>query len=317
MEEVALYVVDPDRVHVLARRSASTWPGDPGLQAFTGETLALGKDTWKRLAGGPLSRRSIADLWDALQLTVADRAEPTGSYAAVPLLRAGRPLGMLVLRASERDFPADGLRTAQALAGQAVVALLGRADGGSPAAVTALAAAIDARDHYTHEHSEEVVGLACDVARDLGLSAGEVERIRHGALLHDIGKVGIANEILLKQGPLDGAEWEEMRRHPEIGEGILRRVPELLDIAPLVRHEHERWDGGGYPDGLSARDIPVGSRIILACDAYNAMITRRPYREPMSDADATAELRRGSGTQFDPEVVDALLRVLDVRRATP
>ena len=101
-----------------------------------------------------------------------------------------------------------------------------------------------------------------------------------------------------------------MREHPVIGERILRRTPELEPIAPMVRHEHERWDGGGYPDGLSGADIPVGSRIILACDAYNAMITQRPYREPMSSEEAIAELEENAGTQFDPAVVDALLAVL-------
>jgi HD-GYP domain-containing protein (c-di-GMP phosphodiesterase class II) len=101
-----------------------------------------------------------------------------------------------------------------------------------------------------------------------------------------------------------------MRRHPVIGERILRRTPELEDIAPLVRHEHEHWDGSGYPDGIAGTDIPMGSRIILACDAYNAMITRRPYRDPMTREAAIDELERCAGTQFDPTVVDALVGVL-------
>ncbi len=108
-----------------------------------------------------------------------------------------------------------------------------------------------------------------------------------------------------------------MREHPVIGERILRRTPELAAIAPMVRHEHERWDGGGYPDGLAGEAIPMGSRIILACDAYNAMITARPYRAPMSTADAMEELRRSAGTQFDPRVLDALLRVLAAQAAEP
>jgi HD-GYP domain-containing protein (c-di-GMP phosphodiesterase class II) len=104
-----------------------------------------------------------------------------------------------------------------------------------------------------------------------------------------------------------------MREHPVIGERILVRTPELAAIAPMVRHEHERWDGTGYPDGLKGEAIPVGSRIILACDAYNAMITARPYREPMTRAEAVEELRRSAGTQFDPVVVDALLVELALR----
>jgi len=136
--------------------------------------------------------------------------------------------------------------------------------------------------------------------------------VRHGALLHDVGKLAIPNEILHKPGPLTDAEWRVMAEHPAIGERILRRTPQLGHLAPIVRHEHERWDGGGYPDGLAATAIPIASRIILACDAYNAMITTRPYRAAMSRDDAVAELRAMSGAQFDPQVVAALLERLGV-----
>jgi HD-GYP domain-containing protein (c-di-GMP phosphodiesterase class II) len=199
------------------------------------------------------------------------------------------------------------------VAGQATLALLGQSGGGSRTAVAALAAAIDARDNYTASHSEEVVGLARDVARRLGLPPAEVEKVCDGAMLHDVGKVAIPNEILYKPGPLSPDEWEVMRTHPLIGERILLRTPELARIAPLVRHEHERWDGRGYPDGLCGEGIPIGSRIILACDAYSAMITARPYREPMSHEEALRELELGAGGQFDPRVVEALLRVLALR----
>jgi diguanylate cyclase (GGDEF)-like protein len=189
------------------------------------------------------------------------------------------------------------------------LARLQRADA-SPAAVHALAAAIDARDSYAAGRSEQVVGLATSVAMLLGLTADTVERIGHAALLHDVGKLAIPPEILRKDGTLDDAEWKMMVEHPVIGEGILRRLPQLAPLAPIVRHEHEHWDGSGYPDGLAGLRIPIGSRIILACDAYVAMITRRPYRRAMAQADAVAELRARSGTQFDPEVVDALLDLL-------
>jgi diguanylate cyclase (GGDEF)-like protein/putative nucleotidyltransferase with HDIG domain len=185
-------------------------------------------------------------------------------------------------------------------------------ESGSPAAVRALAAAIEARDDYTHHHSEQVVSLATDVARLLGLTPAEVDAVRHAALLHDVGKLAIPDEILHKPGPLTDAEWRVMAQHPVIGERILRRTPQLGHLAPIVRHEHERWDGRGYPDGLAGTEIPIASRIILACDAYNAMITTRPYREAMSARDAVAELRDKSGTQFDPRVVAALLKRLRV-----
>jgi diguanylate cyclase (GGDEF)-like protein len=181
---------------------------------------------------------------------------------------------------------------------------------GSPAAVQALAAAIEERDNYTHEHSEEVVHLARGVAMILGLPTEQVERIAHAALLHDVGKLAVPNEILHKRGPLTDGEWEIMAEHPIAGERILLRIPDLSVIAPVVRHEHEHWDGSGYPDRLSGRLIPIGSRIILACDAYHAMITDRPYRRAMSQADAIAELRAGVRAQFDPDVVEALLDLL-------
>ena len=155
--------------------------------------------------------------------------------------------GLLVMRSDESPFPLASLRLAELISGQAVTALIGQVGGASRTAVGALAAAIDARDNYTHVHSEQVVALATGVARRLGLSDRDVELIRDGAMLHDVGKVAIPNEILYKPGPLDDAEWAVMREHPVIGERIIRRTPELVAIAPIVRHEHERWDGERLP----------------------------------------------------------------------
>jgi diguanylate cyclase (GGDEF)-like protein len=188
------------------------------------------------------------------------------------------------------------------------------AQSASPAAVLALAAAIEERDAYTHEHSEEVVHLARGVAMLLGMAADQVDRIAHAALLHDVGKLAVPHAILHKPGPLDPEEWTVMSEHPIAGERILHRIPELAVIAPIVRHEHEHWNGSGYPDGLRGRRIPIGSRIILACDAWHAMRTDRPYRDALDHESAIAELRRGAGQQFDPEVVDALLDLLGQAR---
>jgi diguanylate cyclase (GGDEF)-like protein len=180
--------------------------------------------------------------------------------------------------------------------------------------IAALASALQERDRYTGDHSESVVDLTARVGEALALNGEEISRIRTAALLHDIGKVGVPDEVLHKNGPLDDREWEIMRQHPAIGERILRAIPGLGDVARIVRHEHERWDGKGYPDNLAGAEIPVGSRIILACDAYHAMVSDRPYRKAMEHADAMAELTGHAGTQFDPEVVQALVGYLYGRR---
>ncbi|MEX1143027.1 MAG: HD domain-containing phosphohydrolase [Thermoleophilaceae bacterium] len=173
--------------------------------------------------------------------------------------------------------------------------------------IAALAEALIERDRYTGEHSESVVGLVERVARGLGLSAPDIANVKAAALLHDIGKVAMPDEILNKQGPLDDDEWRTMREHPVIGERILRAIPGMGPIARIVRHEHERFDGGGYPDGFAGDEIPIGSRIILACDAYHAMTSDRPYRKAVSHGEAIRELVAGAGTQFDPRVTEMLI----------
>ena len=315
LEEAALYEPRPGAGGLtLMPVAVACPPGEEG--AFPELDLTAAAALERRLTGGPIARESFAALLEALDAPVGDAAAdagPPGSCAAIGLSAGDRLHGILFMRHAAPSFPQAALRLGHMVAGQARLALLGQSGGGSRTAVAALAAAIDARDNYTASHSEEVVRLACDVARRLGLAPAEVEKVRDGAMLHDVGKVAIPNEILYKPGPLSPEEWEVMRTHPLIGERILLRTPELARIAPLVRHEHERWDGRGYPDGLCGESIPIGSRVILACDAYSAMITARPYREPMSHEAALRELERGAGAQFDPRVVEALLRVLTLR----
>jgi two-component system, cell cycle response regulator len=154
-------------------------------------------------------------------------------------------------------------------------------------------------------HSCDVALLAETTARSLGLEADDMEAVRQAAQLHDIGKVAIPEAILHKAGPLDDDEWIFMRRHSEIGERIIGEAPALSRVAAMVRASHERFDGGGYPDGLSGRDIPLGARIVAVCDAFDAMITERPYSPAKTPDEAERELRACAGTQFDPVVVEA------------
>ncbi len=166
---------------------------------------------------------------------------------------------------------------------------------------------VEADDHYTGTHSRDVVDLSVAVAEAIGLDSAARRNVEFAALLHDVGKIRVPKEIINKRGPLDEAEWELMRRHTIDGELMLRQVGGALsEVGRIVRSSHERFDGGGYPDGLVGDAIPIESRIVSACDAFSAMTTDRPYRAAMPIEDATAELRRCAGNQFDRRVVAAL-----------
>jgi HD-GYP domain-containing protein (c-di-GMP phosphodiesterase class II) len=153
------------------------------------------------------------------------------------------------------------------------------------------------------------------VGERLDLGPKALSELEIAARLHDVGKIGVPDSVLRKDGPLDRGEWEIMRRHPEWGARLLGRVPGLRRVARIVRHAHERWDGDGYPDRLHTRDIPIESRIIFACDAFEAMTSDRPYRDAMRPWIAVSELREGAGNQFDPDVVDVLVDELRAERA--
>jgi len=178
-------------------------------------------------------------------------------------------------------------------------------------AVKALSSSVDARDRYTHDHSSRVCRLACRLAREMGFSETTVEKIEGGALLHDIGKITVDTEVLSKPGPLDDSEMEMIRRHPRFSADIISRLKLLRESAEIVMQHHERPDGRGYPDGLKGHEISVGARILNVADAFDAMTNDRPYRRRRTLDDAIEELSRGSGTEFDPVVVEYLMRVLE------
>jgi HD-GYP domain-containing protein (c-di-GMP phosphodiesterase class II) len=177
-------------------------------------------------------------------------------------------------------------------------------------AMHTLLTAIDARDPYSSSHSREVVRLAGELALELGLGPSDRVEVMDVATLHDVGKLGVPEAILWKTGPLDGAERAIMNRHTEIGEAIVAKIGPLAHLGPAIRSAHERWDAGGYPDGIAAADIPLASRIVFVCDAYDAMTTDRSYRLAITAQQAREELRRERGRQFGPTVVDAFFRVL-------
>lgn len=178
--------------------------------------------------------------------------------------------------------------------------------------IRALAQAIDARDHYTHSHSENVSRYSVAIARQLGYTVKEIEILRDASELHDIGKIGISDLILLKPSSLTREEWEEIKKHPQTGAQILEPLTFLSEVIELVRQHHEHFDGSGYPAGRKGEDILLGSRILHVADAYDSMISARSYRKiPLTKDQATSELKRNSGTQFDPKVVDAFFKIVD------
>ncbi|HEU4970386.1 MAG TPA: diguanylate cyclase, partial [Gaiellaceae bacterium] len=177
--------------------------------------------------------------------------------------------------------------------------------------VEALANALEAKDEYTSSHARWITDLALRVGEELGLEPRELKRLELGALFHDIGKIGIPSRILTKAGPLTVEERAVVESHPVLGERILAPIEQLGEVRLIVRCAHEHYDGTGYPDQLTGEQIPLESRIVLACDAYHAMTTDRPYRKSLGEEEARRRLVEASGAQFDPQVVDALLRVLD------
>jgi putative two-component system response regulator len=170
--------------------------------------------------------------------------------------------------------------------------------------VAALANAVEAKDTTTEHHCQRLTGFAYHLGVSAGLPPLELKGVVFGALLHDVGKIGVPEAILTKPGPLTESEWMAMRRHPEIGEQICRPLRASRLFAPIVRHHHERWDGRGYPDGLSGETIPLGARIVALVDAFDAITHDRPYRPGRSVDDALEELLRERGRQFDPDLAE-------------
>jgi diguanylate cyclase (GGDEF)-like protein len=235
----------------------------------------------------------------------------------VPVILDGVAWGVLTVQSTQPNAFDDGdasmLRSAahQLSAGLRAAELRERLERAQLGTAEALKAALDARAAATAGTPSALVQRCEAVGRRLELSDRDLSALRYAATLHDIGELGVPEAILNKPGPLTDEERPAIERHPLIGEGILSPVEFLAESLPLVRAAHERWDGTGYPDGLSGEEIPLGARILFACDCYDAMTTDRPYRAALPAEEAKQELSRAAGTQLDPRVVDALLRVLD------
>ncbi len=203
--------------------------------------------------------------------------------------------------------PDDLLTAIRSRLGRSQQLLLAQLQESYETSLIMLANAIEVRDPYTRGHVERVMNYAQTIAENLGWSSEEINNLRFGSILHDIGKIQIPEQILTKAGPLSEDEWVEMKMHPEVGVELIKDIPYLAPAVPVIRYHHERWDGSGYPLGLVGEKIPVIARIVAIADSFDAMTTERPYRKALSPAEACSEIESGSGTQYDPLIVEAFL----------
>jgi HD-GYP domain-containing protein (c-di-GMP phosphodiesterase class II) len=256
-----------------------------------------------RVANRVSLRDQLAETWVyAVDAGLSPMALAVGELVHESQLAPLAPLpllGLLAVFARERRQRLEGLvELSSAYRGTALV----------------LGDVVEADDCYTGEHSRGVVPLSVDVGAELGLDAHQLRNVEFAALLHDVGKIAIPNEIINKPGKLEPDEWQVIKTHTVEGQRLLNRVGGFMrEVGLIVRSHHERWDGRGYPDALAGEAIPLEARIIACCDAWNAMRTDRAYRKTLPLEVALAELRSGSGSQFDPRVVDALLSILENR----
>jgi len=302
----AWFTVGPATVLALA---GSPGPAAAGVAVLVAMLAAqIGTDfgvslLWERLT----TRAPVAEqLHEASMVYAVDVAlAPVGLLAALSIAESPWYLMLLI--------PLFGVLAVFAAERRTRLEQLTELNGAYRGTALVLAEVVDADDAYTGKHTRAVVALSLAVADQLGLDHERRRNVEFGALLHDVGKVGIPDEILNKPGPLDDDEWLVMRTHTIEGQRMLDSVGGFMrEVGAIVRGSHERWDGHGYPDGLAGEAIPLEARIVCCCDAYNAMTTTRPYREAMPADLAATELVHCAGTQFDATVVNALLAVLDV-----
>jgi len=290
-----------------------------GAEVWAGERYPLGTGPTSQvvLTGETYLVRGVDDPVQRRGMPFGDEKRPSLSAVHVPLKSRGRLVGVLSSQAYRPGmFDDEDIAVLQSLANLVATAFenaehLAQMRELYLASVKALAAAVDARDPYTRSHSARVAALARTIADEMRLSSDQLRRVQLGALLHDIGKIGVPDAILNKPGPLSADEWVIMRTHPAVGGSILAAVEPLRDLVPIVRAHHERFDGAGYPEKLAGDSVPIEAYVVAAADAFEVIVSRRAYKQAQSVEFACAELVRCRGTQFHPDVVDAFLRVID------
>ena len=271
--------------------------------------------------------KKVLDTGEAVELAVSDPGIHAGEKQILDELGFARvlictfevdgvPLGTVeTYRVDDRPFRRDDPRQVSVLTGFAAgvytkLQMAMQLESHYTKTLEALASALEARDPYTQAHTSRIRDMAVALAVAMKVPGNVRRAVRLGAILHDVGKIGISDTILHKAGPLTEAEWEIMKTHPVIGEEMLKGIDFLHPALPIIRHHHERWDGAGYPDELAGEDIPVGARIVGVCDAFDAMTSDRPYKKAMAVDAALTEVLNNAGKQFDPECARLLVELV-------
>ena len=303
-----------NRLHIIAARGLSD-------EVIRTTSVPLGHGVAGRVAeeGFPLFSQDIEK--DTRFEAERDRGYTSKSFVSVPIKVKHKVIGVLNVNSHDEQqvFDENDVRLLNILASQtasSIEAIQTYQDIQSTylGTIQTLAQAVDAKDPYTHHHSDHVTDYAVAIALEMGLSDEMIKDIQYAGMIHDIGKIGIQEEILTKPARLSAAEFDVIKTHPLIGERMIAPIKFLENVAPIILYHHERFDGTGYREGLKGEDIPLGARVISVADAYDAMTTDRPYRAGMDKDAAIEELKRNSGTQFDPKVVEAFIRVLNKRK---
>ena len=233
---------------------------------------------------------------------VLDRAKESGGNRAYSSLDIKKPLK----KGMEKILKVSGVKNLK----NTIEKLTKKSKQGLVESILAFAKTIELKDHYTGEHVESTVHYATEIAKELAFGREEIELIKQAAMLHDLGKIGISENILLKKGKLTKKEFEEIKKHPQIGADIIRPIQFLHGLIPFIFYHHERWDGKGYPSGIKGEDIPVGARIIAIADVYQALTSDRPYHKAFSKQQAIEIMKKASGTQFDPRITGIFLKII-------
>ncbi len=310
VERSSIMLVEGSGTHLVVR----------AVEGAGNDLLGKRQRVGERISGWVAQRKEsllIEDIGNHRHFRADSTRYKSKSLLSVPVMYQGRLMGVMNLtdKRENRAFTEDDREFLETVAGQLAVAienarLYAELKANSLNAVSALAQSMEARAAFTAGHSERVAEQSVRIAQQLGLSTDSQTMLRSAALLHDIGKIGISEVILLKPEQLDSDEQLIVRIHPEAGERIIQSLGFLDRVSLIVRHHHERWDGGGYPDGLRGEEIPFITRIMSLVDAYDAMTSERPYRAARSSEEAVSEIERCAGTQFDPQMVEVFKRAI-------